>query len=272
MLIAVDELQARLGDVGRGLAIVDCRFALADRDLGQRQYEAGHIPGAVYLDLERQLSGPVGTHGGRHPLPDPIALASHLGAAGIGPDTDVVIYDDSRFAFGARLWWLLRWLGHDRASLLDGGWSAWQAAAGPVTTAPPEPVPVPFPVNLRADRVVDREGILARDFPSQPADRVLVDAREAARYRGEVEPIDPIAGSIPGAMNVCWQDVTEANGRAKSSEALQSLLAPVADRTEAIAYCGSGVTACVILWAIARAGWDQGKLYAGSWSDWCSYI
>lgn len=250
----------------RNVVIADCRFSLADAGLGRQQYEAGHIPGAYYFDLNQDLSRPVQQHGGRHPLPEPNILAAKLAQAGITADTIVVAYDDSRLAFAARFWWLLRYLGHDRVALLDGGYQGWLAAKLPHTTVIPPQKLGEFSVNLQPDRVVNIEQVKARSH-----DAVLIDSREAERYRGEREPIDPIAGHIPGAVNYPWQDATDAEGYLKPVAAQQQRWSAVQSASELLVYCGSGVTACVNLLSLELAGQDA-KLYAGSWSDWCSYL
>ncbi|MFB2838653.1 sulfurtransferase [Floridanema evergladense] len=252
------------------IVIVDCRFSLADPELGRRQYQTNHIPGAFYLDLNQDLSSPVKEHGGRHPLPNIEELAEKLTAMGVySQETLVVAYDDSRFGFAARLWWLLRYLGHDKVALLDGGWKSWVAGNYPVTDGIPIGKPGKFVVNLRSPMVVDIETVKTRkDLPGV----VLIDSREGERYRGEKEPIDPIAGHIPGAVNYPWQQVTDEQGNAKSPEAQKSRWSEVENAEEIMVYCGSGVTACVNLLSLEMAGINQGKLYAGSWSDWCSYL
>lgn len=252
------------------IVIVDCRFSLADPELGRRQYQASHIPGAFYLDLNRDLSSPVKEHGGRHPLPNLQELAEKLAAIGVNSqETLVVAYDDSRFGFAARLWWLLRYLGHDKVAVLDGGWKSWVNCNYPVSETIPTGKPGKFVVNLRSPMVVDIETVKTRkDVPQV----VLVDSREGERYRGEKEPIDPIAGHIPGAVNYPWAEVTDEQGNAKPPEAQKSRWSGVENAEEIIVYCGSGVTACVNLLSLEIAGINTGKLYAGSWSDWCSYL
>ncbi|XGV95822.1 MAG: sulfurtransferase [Leptolyngbya sp. BL-A-14] len=254
------------------VAIADCRFSLMQPALGCEQYQAGHIPGAVYLDLNQDLSSPVGEHGGRHPLPDIAQLSSKLSAMGVHStpeaQTLVVAYDDSRLAFASRLWWLLRYLGHDRVAVLDGGFTGWQAAGYPVTQAVPTPKVGAFVPQLRSDLVVDIATVNARK--AEPG-VVLVDSREPERYRGEHEPIDPIAGHIPGAVNYPWQTVTDANGYLLPVEVQRQRWHDLETARELMVYCGSGVTACVNLLSLELAGIQTGKLYAGSWSDWCSY-
>lgn len=252
------------------VAIADCRFSLADPGAGRQQYQAGHIPGAFYFDLNQDLSSPVQRHGGRHPLPDPDQLAAKLAAAGVHfGETWVVAYDDSRFAFASRFWWLLRYLGHNRVVVLDGGFSGWLAAEYPTTPAIPKPRSGHFTPQVQPGQVVDRQGVIAcRDNPQV----VLVDAREPERYRGEREPIDPIAGHIPGAVNYPWQEVTDAQGKALPVPQQQQRWEAIAPTSEIIVYCGSGVTACVNLLSLELAGRTGAKLYPGSWSDWCSYL
>lgn len=250
------------------VAIADCRFSLTDPELGQQQYQALHIPGAYYLDLNRDLSSPVGQHGGRHPLPDPDQLADKLSAMGVNSQTLVVAYDDSRFAFAARLWWLLRYLGHNRVAVLDGGFKGWLSGGYPVTDVIPQRQRATFVPELQQSLLVDIAAVKAeKDLPGV----ALVDSRESDRYRGEREPIDRIAGHIPGAVNYPWQEVSDAQGYLHF-EALQRRRWEKLKQAESIlVYCGSGVTACVNLLSLEMAGINTGKLYAGSWSDWCSY-
>jgi thiosulfate/3-mercaptopyruvate sulfurtransferase len=251
--------------------IVDCRFSLAEPELGHQQYQISHIRGAHYLDLNKDLSAPVECHGGRHPLPNLSELAKKLVAIGVNfQETLVVAYDDSRFGFAARLWWLLRYMGHDKVALLDGGWRAWQSAGYPVTDAlPPTPQPGNFVPQLHSEWVVNIDEVKVRkDLPGV----VLVDSRESDRYAGKREPIDPIAGHIPGAINSPWQDVTDAQGYLRSMPEQKQRWVDVEHSKEVLVYCGSGVTACVNLLSLELAGIHTGKLYAGGWSDWCSYL
>lgn len=269
--VTIDWLNQHLDDPQ--VVIIDCRFALMQPELGCQQYATEHIPGAFYLDLNRDLSSPIEPHGGRHPLPDVASLAAKLSQMGVrselptGP-TLVVAYDDSRLAFAARLWWLLRYLGHDRVAVLDGGFSGWKAAGYPTTAAKPPARAGHFVPNLRSDWVLDIAAIKA--CQARP-DVVLIDSREPERYRGEREPIDPIAGHIPGAVNYPWQEVTDQTGYLRSEDEQVDRWAALDPHSESIVYCGSGVTACVNLLSLEMAG-RSGKLYAGSWSDWCSYL
>ncbi len=251
------------------IAIVDCRFALADPSLGQQQYQTSHIPGSHHLDLNRDLSSPVKIHGGRHPLPDSATFGAKLAAIGINSDTLVIAYDDSRFAFAARLWWLLRYYGHDRVAILDGGYTNWVKAGYPVTADLPTPVPAGnFQPQIQTDEIVEIESVKTIQHSTT---HILIDSREADRYLGKTEPIDPIAGHIPGAVNYPWQDVTTAEGFALLIEQQQARWQAISPNVQPIVYCGSGVTACVNLLSLSIAGIDRAKLYPGSWSDWCSY-
>jgi thiosulfate/3-mercaptopyruvate sulfurtransferase len=252
------------------VAIVDCRFSLMQPEQGQQQYQASHIPGAFHLDLNRDLSSPVQQHGGRHPLPDFAELVAKLESVGISsqPPTLVVVYDDSRLAYAARLWWLLRYLGHDRVAVLDGGFAAWQSAGYPVTSEVSVATPGKFEPKQNSQMVVDIATVKARKGLTGV---VLVDSREAERYRGEREPIDPIAGHIPGAVNYPWQAVTDDRGFLRPVSEQQQRWADLQSASEIVVYCGSGVTACVNLLSLELAGILHTQLYAGSWSDWCSY-
>ncbi len=266
-IVSVNTLRELLNDPQ--VVILDCRFVLTEPEVGHQQYLVSHIPGAHYLDLNKDLSAPVRRQGGRHPLPDIKELAEKLAALGVTfQETLVVAYDDSRLGFAARLWWLLRYMGHDKVALLDGGWTAWQAAGYPVTDAlPPTPEPGTFVPQLRPDWWVDSETLKVRkDLPGV----VLVDSRESDRYLGKREPIDPIAGHIPGAVNYPWQEVTDAQGYLLPIEQQKQRWSEVEPKTEVFVYCGSGVTACVNLLSLELAGIHTGKLYAGGWSDWCS--
>jgi len=264
-LISVAELADLLKEEGADVVIADCRFNLADPAEGRRLYGQGHLPGAVYFDLDRDLSGPVGEHGGRHPLPEPEVLARTLGERGIGPETRVVAYDDRSF-YAARLWFLLRWLGHDQVTVLDGGYSAWVAAGLPVTQEEPAPVPRTFIPRPRPELVADMAAVRDR-----PAGTVLIDARSPERYAGQPDPKDIRPGHIPGAINRFWQEAYDERGFFRSADEQRARFAGLAEGQQMIHYCGSGVSACVNLLALAVAGVEGGRLYVGSHSDWCSY-
>lgn len=250
------------------LVVVDCRFRLGEPDWGRQQYQESHITGACYLDLERDLSAPIQQHGGRHPLPEPEVLGQKLAAIGItAGKTLVVAYDDSRLAFAARLWWLLRYLGHQAVGMLDGGWQGWLAGGYPVTATVPVPKIGKFAPNPQKDWVVNIEQVKAyQESPSV----LLLDSREEYRYRGEREPIDPIAGHIPGAVNFPWTRVTDERGYLRPEPG--QLWSDLPETADIVAYCGSGVTACVNLFSLELAGIVGAKLYVGGWSDWCSYL
>jgi thiosulfate/3-mercaptopyruvate sulfurtransferase len=253
----------------RGAVIFDCRFSLAEPMEGRRLYEQGHIPGAHYLDLNRDLSGPVAKHGGRHPLPAPSDFATTLAACGVGKDTEVVAYDDSRLAFAARLWWLMRALGYRPPRLLNGGYAAFLRAGGTPSTALPARQAQTPPVHAS-----DFSGYCGIEEvrAGQGSAVLLVDSREPRRYAGLEEPIDPVAGHIPGAINRPWQGVTGSDGRVLDEAGLRVHWGDAIAAGQLVVYCGSGVTACVNLFSLALLGRDDATLYAGSWSDWCSYL
>lgn len=253
-----------------GLVILDCRFKLSEPQWGEAQYRQQHIPGAYYLDLEQDLSSSVQLHGGRHPLPDMDGLATKLAAMGIVRNqTMIVVYDDSRFAFAARAWWLLRYLGHQPVAVLNGGWQGWLEAGYSTSNSIPESGSGDFIPSPQADWIVNLETVKARKgLPGT----ILVDSRDRDRYAGEREPIDPIAGSIPGAVNSPWKQVSDETGYLQSIEVQKQLWSAYSQAEEILVYCGSGVTACVNLLSLHLVGIDRAKLYPGGWSDWCSYL
>lgn len=266
-LIDSATLQAHLGDPQ--WCVVDLRHQLSDTNYGQQAYAASHIPGAVFLHLDRDLSGPMTGRNGRHPLPDPAALMARLGAVGIGNDTQVVVYDDAGGMIAGRLWWLLRWLGHDKVAFLDGGFPLWQAEARPVTAEVPTRPCAVFSGAVQGG-TVDADWLLAN---LESPELCLIDARGPDRFRGENETIDPVGGHIPGARNRCFKDNLEADGRFKSAGQLRAeYLALLAgnDAGNVVAQCGSGVSACLNLLAMEIAGLSGARLYPGSWSEWCS--
>ena len=250
--------------------VVDCRFALADAAWGSREYLARHIPGAVYADLERDLSGEVSGRNGRHPLPDPETLMRTVGGFGISDGAQVVVYDQDSGMFASRLWWLLRWLGHEGVALLDGGFAKWIAEGRPVSEGRETRAPRRFAGAPRPQMVVD-VGEVARIAAREPSR--LIDARAPERYRGDIEPIDRVAGHIPGAVNDHFMQNLDEHGTFRSPQALRDRLAAAiggAPPEEIVCYCGSGVTACHNLLALERAGLRGARLYAGSWSEWSS--
>jgi thiosulfate/3-mercaptopyruvate sulfurtransferase len=249
------------------VVIIDCRFSLADSEAGRALYFEGHIPGAHYLSLSEDLSGPVKERGGRHPLPQPERFAGRLADLGIDKNTAVIAYDDSRFAFAARLWWMMKNLGYTPPRLLDGGYKGFLDAGGVASLEVVARQPCAAPEVGSYSGICTIEGLRL----AQQEGAVLVDSREEARYAGREEPIDPVAGHIPGAINRPWQSVTDDSGRMLDLAVQQTHWADVADEP-LVVYCGSGVTACVNLFSLALLGQDEAVLYAGSWSDWCSYL
>ncbi|EQM76214.1 sulfurtransferase [Stutzerimonas stutzeri] len=267
-LIDTTRLNAQLAQPN--LCVIDCRFFLDDPQYGKRSYEQAHIPGAVYLDLEADLSGPViPGQTGRHPLPQPQQLIQRLRAAGLNNDSEVVLYDDGPGAFAARAWWLLAWLGkRSGVYLLDGGLKAWCAAGGPMSSEPAVVAPGTFEGTPDNSLLIDARQLLA---DLQQPDLTLLDARALPRFLGEHEPIDPVAGHIPGAQCVPFNGNLDEDGRFLSPQALEERFRPLVATPSAerlVAYCGSGVTACHNLFALCLAGHPLAKLYAGSWSEW----
>lgn len=251
-----------------GCVVVDCRFNLAKPDAGEAAYRAGHIPGAVYAHLDRDLSAPRSPASGRHPLPRPEKLAQLFSEWGISRGTPVVAYDDQGGAIAVRLWWLLRWMGHQQAGLLDGGLPAWQAAGFELSATIPSPRPGGFhgePGHMAVISTGDVERKMAGD------DLLLLDARAPERFLGKSEPIDPVAGHIPGAVNQPFQKNLGPDGRFRSPQELrhlyQALQGAAAGKGLAV-MCGSGVTACHTLFSMDIAGLPPAALYAGSWSEW----
>ncbi|TXH69344.1 MAG: sulfurtransferase [Thiothrix sp.] len=263
-LINTQNLVARLGQ--KDQIIFDCRFNLADPSAGERAYQAGHIPGAFYLHLDNDLSSPIQANTGRHPLPDPENLANKLAAYGLNRNTQVFVYDDNSGAFAGRAWWLLRYLGHEAVAVLDGGLTAWLAEGEILEqTLPSKP-------EQRGDFKAQTQDtyVLTTESLSQAHAYQLIDARSPERFRGELEPIDPIAGHIPGAINRPLTDNLQ-DGQFKAPEILrQEWEAKLAGKVpnEIVHMCGSGVSACHNLLAMELAGLSGSRLYVGSWSEW----
>jgi thiosulfate/3-mercaptopyruvate sulfurtransferase len=250
------------------LVVVDARAVLADPDAGLADYRRAHLPGARYAHLDRDLSDHTQAGGGRHPWPDAEAFVRRLGAWGIGPQTQVVAYDNAGGALAAaRLWFLLRALGHRRAAVLDGGWQRWTALGLPLEDTLPTPQPQSYRAGYDPSLLLDADGAAAL----LQRGGLLLDARAGERFRGEVEPLDRIAGHIPGALNRPFADNLAADGRFKPAAALAAEFAPLLRARppgQVAAMCGSGVTACHHLLAMAHAGYDGAALYTGSWSGW----
>lgn len=249
--------------------VLDCRHDLADFSAGFKAYQAGHIPNATFAHIEEDLSGPKSPVTGRHPLPAREDLVAIFREWGIGNDTQIVAYDAQGGQFAGRLWWLARWLGHDKVAVLDGGWQAWIAKTNWSSIEEPEHAPGSFVAKAPLVQVVDAQEVLRSR--GQP-DRLLIDARAAERFEGRVEPIDPVAGHVPGAVNRFWQDnLTAPNGAFKPAEQLRSEFARLLGGRrpeQAMQMCGSGVTAAHNILAMEVAGLPGAPLYAGSWSEW----
>jgi thiosulfate/3-mercaptopyruvate sulfurtransferase len=265
-VISAESLSTHLDDPD--WVIVDCRFTLSDTDVGRRAYEESHIPGARYAHLDDDLSSPITPTTGRHPLPDPAVLARRLGAWGIGNETQVVVYDDSFGGMAGRLWWLLRWLGHDRVALLDGGLPAWTRKKLPMTAALPEIATTTFVPHLRTELTVSADEVGAA---AGSGSAVVLDARAEERFTGEVEPLDRVAGHVPGAVNLPYDDNLDLDGTMLPSDEMLALYRGKIGShagNEVIVMCGSGVTACHNLIALEIAGIEGARLYPGSWSEW----
>ena len=249
--------------------IIDVRHQLADTAYGERVYAAGHISGAHFLHCDCDLSGAMSGTNGRHPLPSAEKLIARFGLLGIGANTQVVVYDDAQGMIAGRLWWLLRWLGHGQVAVLDGGLQAWLAIGGALTQDVPAARATNFVANLR-DSLVDADYV--QNF-LETSRIYLVDARSPDRYRGENETIDPVGGRVPGAVNRFFRENLQENGLFKPAELLRAeWLTALAGRSaeQVVHYCGSGVSACHNVLAMEVAGLPGSRLYAGSWSEWCS--
>lgn len=248
--------------------VVDCRFDLAQPAAGETAYRAGHIPGAVYAHLDRDLSSPITPATGRHPLPDPERFAATLGRWGISPTTQVIAYDADNGMYASRLWWLLRWVGHRAAAVLDGGFKAWTAERLPTNTEIPARSPTQLTARPNRELWLDAQQIQER---LQQSDWRLLDARAPERFAGKVEPLDTVAGHVPGARNHPFGTNLAADGRFGAPDELrrryEQSQAGVAD-DHTIVMCGSGVSACHLLLAMEHAGKYGARLYAGSWSEW----
>jgi thiosulfate/3-mercaptopyruvate sulfurtransferase len=268
-LVDVGWLRARAGEPD--VVVVDCRWKLGDPDAGERLYADGHIPGASFLDVDRDLAAPAGDGtSGRHPLPEARAFERAARRAGISDGTAVVACDEAGEGGAARLWWLLRHFGHDRVAILDGGVAAWRAAGAPLEPGRAEQPLGDFHARPRENDVAALDEVRERALAGD-ASLVLVDARAAERYRGDTEPIDPVAGHIPGAGNVPFGSLLDDRGGFRSRDELQERLtaAGITPGADAVAYCGSGVSAAVLIAAAEAAGIDGVRLYPGSWSEWC---
>ncbi len=267
-LVSAEQTAAHLDDPQ--WVICDCRHDLANHSAGYKAYRAGHIPGARFLHLDVDLSGPKTGLTGRHPLPHPATFCLRLGALGISNNTQVVAYDETGGVYASRLWWMLRWVGHTNVAVLDGGWQAWNKAGLPVTVAQPVIAPTTFSGKAQTQSAVDSAQVLAN---LQDRKALLLDARSSDRYRGENETLDPVAGHIPGAANRFFKLNLDTDGRFKAPTALKQEFGTMLNghAPDAIVHqCGSGVTACHNLLAMEVAGLAGSRLYPGSWSEWVS--
>lgn len=266
-IVSTAELAEHLDDPD--WRIFDCRFDLGQPDAGLEAYREGHIPGALYAHLEQDLSGPATGTSGRHPLPDPAVLRATFSDWGITPTTQVVCYDYRTNAYAGRLWWLLRWLGHERVAVLDGGLEKWLAEDRPLDEAlPPAPTPVPFQGEPERTMTASAAEIF-EDLDD--GELCLIDVRGEARFSGEEEPIDPVAGHIPGAINLPFGKNLDVSGCYLPPEALRKMYERILANhppESCVVMCGSGVTACQTLIALEQAGLSGARLYPGSWSEW----
>lgn len=299
--VSIKWLLARLYEPD--IVIIDCRAWMNEPTLGHQKYTESHLPRAVYLDLDKDLSAPIETHGGRHPLPDVASMVKTFSKAGITQEHRVIIYDDQQGMIAARVWWMLQYLGHEKAYVMEQGFTAWEQAKFPVSKDQPIVIPASFEPKVNQEWLVSMNEVAEivrsleekdqRDLTDDTDNTaflekqvILIDSREHRRYLGLEEPIDTKAGHIPGAVNYFWKDVLQEDGSFKSKEELQqhfAKLIEVANSTESdhynntgydipiIVYCGSGVSACPNIMALKTVGFTNVKLYAGSWSDWISY-
>lgn len=267
-LISVNRLKNRLENNQNNTVIVDVRFQLNDPDAGRKAYLDNHIPGAVYMDLNKDLSGPPAKHGGNHPLPDMKMFTAKMGKIGIDHDTTVVIYDQANDMFSARLWWLLDSLGHEKVYVLDGGYNRWVQEGNKVTDEIPELEAKEFRAEFHEDNIVDIEELKEKLGEEQA---LLIDSRAKERYFGKTEPLYGKSGHIPGAKNFFWKDVLTSDGNWKKKEELEENFSSLPKDKEIIVSCGSGVSACPNILALKSLGYSNVKLYPGSFSDWISY-
>jgi thiosulfate/3-mercaptopyruvate sulfurtransferase len=265
-LVSTEELSRHLADPD--WVVFDCRFTLTDPEAGRRAYSHGHIPGARYAHLDEDLSSPVTPSTGRHPLPDPVILAEKLGRWGVDATKQVVVYDDSFGSMAVRMWWLLRWLGHEAVALLDGGFPKWMREKHPVTGAVPDITPTVFvahPDDSMWVSAADVEAVVRK------GGALLIDARPEERFAGVYEPLDKVAGHIPGAINWPFEENLDVDSTFLPAEELRRAYLNLLGKEppeRVIHVCGSGVTACHNILAMAHAGLPGGKLYPGSWSEW----
>ena len=268
ILVTTEELAGHLGDPG--WIVIDTRHDMGDLAKGRKLYAAGHVPGAYFLHVDDDLSGKKTGKNGRHPLPPLDDFAAKINACGVTPASQVVVYDDLAGNFAVRLWWMLRWLGHDKVALLDGGFPLWAKEGRPLSTDVPPPRKGVFVPRPHLGATVDTPFV--ERFRESPEIK-LVDARAAERFQGKTEPLDPVAGHIPGAINRFWKMNLQPDGRFKPAAELREEFEDLldgGDPARLVHMCGSGVTACHNMFAMELAGLPAGRLYPGSWSEWCA--
>ncbi|MFD2617140.1 sulfurtransferase [Terrilactibacillus laevilacticus] len=266
-IISMDQVNRRLGH--ENYVFVDCRFNLQNPDEGQNQYHEGHLPGAIFFDLEKDLSADVSEHGGRHPLPNEEEFVKKLGKCGIDGTKTVIAYDDQDGAMAAHLWWLLQYYGHPNVQIMDEGFTAWKEKGYPIEQKMSLAKETHFIPHIHPDWVLTMSDVKALDVSK--GDTILIDSRAPERFSGKVETVDKKSGHIPGAVNWFWKDNRSEQGKWKTAEELKSRFEPLKQKDQIVVYCGSGVTACGNIIAMKEAGLKNIKLYSGSWSDWISY-
>ncbi len=267
-LISVETLSEWMKNDSDSLRIIDCRFDLTNTNAGETAFKDEHITGAQYVHLDRDLSGEVGKHGGRHPLPKIEQLVQVVECLGIQEDSTVIAYDDQGGAFASRFWWLMKLIGHEKVYVLNGGFTSWKAKGLPTSDELITYAQTSYKPSVNWELLATVEHV--RNAVNKQ-DTLLIDSREWTRYIGEQEPIDPKAGHIPSALNHFWKHNLQENGEFLPKQALQKMYQRVKEKEEVIVYCGSGVTACPNVLALLEAGIQNVKLYAGSWSDWITY-
>lgn len=266
ILVEMDWLSRHLSDPN--VRIIDCRFVLNEPTIGLNSYMEGHLPNALYFDLEKDLAGEKKEHGGRHPLPDVEELCNKLSAAGIDHTKKVIAYDDQGGPFASRFWWLLHYLGHKDVHVLNGTFTSWKEKGYPVTTEIPSVEESIFKPSIQEQEFMEAKELIAK---IQQGDIQLLDSREEKRYLGIEEPIDKIAGHIPGAKHFFWKEGVSADGSWKSPAEQEKRIEAFDKTKETVVYCGSGVTACPNVITLKNAGFTNVRLYMGSWSDWITY-
>ncbi|HDR7792641.1 TPA: sulfurtransferase [Bacillus luti] len=267
MIVTVEWLREHMED--ENVRIIDCRFDLANPNWGKEKYEEEHIPHALYFNLNVDLSNPVTEHGGRHPLPNIEEFTDKLSKAGIDEQTTVIAYDSQAGAMASRLWWLLSYVGHEKVYILDGGLPAWKESGLRTTDEIPVISKKVFKASVQDNMVVTME--MVRENIHAGADITLIDSREPKRYAGAEELVDSKAGHIPTAVNYFWKDGILESGQFKNEAGQRERFKNLSKDKETVVYCGSGVTACPNIVALKLAGFQNVKLYTGSWSDWISY-